>query len=79
MKEEITIRLYEGVRQGACCELASYYPDESIKGWNYQRGDQIGLRERDGGFLMGRIERVDPDIRVDNTGRYKLALLWTLD
>jgi hypothetical protein len=79
MNEKVTIRLYEHPQQGACCESAAYSADEEVKGWNYQRGDQIGLHEREGGFLMGGIDHIDSAVREDGTGRYKVATVWTLD
>jgi hypothetical protein len=79
MKEKVAIRLYEQAHQGACCESAQYFPAVEVRGWNYQRGDQIGLHEREGGFLMGAIDHIDPAVREDETGRYKLATIWTLD
>jgi hypothetical protein len=79
MKEKVTIRLYENPGQRACCTSEHYCPAEEITGWNYQRGDQIGLNEREGGYLMAGIDHIGPDVLEDETGRYKLATVWTLD
>lgn len=79
MEEKVTLRLYEHPQQRACCEMVKYVPDETVRGWDYQQGDQIRLEELDGGFLMGAISHIDPVLREDHQGRYKLATLWTLD
>lgn len=79
MKEKVTLRLYEHPDHSACCEMSAYIPDDAVRGWDFNAGDQIGLHEKSGGFLMAGIERVDPQIRTDSTGRYKLATAWTLD
>lgn len=79
MKEKVTIRLYEHAQQCARCEDHEYRPADEVKGWGYDRGDQIGLFERNGGYLMGVIDHVQPEVHQDEAGRYKLAVLWTQD
>ncbi len=79
MKEKITLRLYESKEQGAVCHAGMYQPDVSVKGWDYARGETIGLTETHGGFLYGVIDEVDPEIHEDQVGRYRLASLWTQD
>jgi len=80
MKERVTIRLYERPGGRPPCDVVEQYgPAEEVAGWDYQRGDQIGLRERDGGYLMGGIDQIGPDVFQDQAGRYKLAVVWTLD
>lgn len=79
MKEQITIRLYETREQRACCGAQAYRAADDVVGWNYQRGDQIGLQDCNGGFLMGGIDHVDPTIHEDQTGRFRLATVWTQD
>lgn len=79
MKEKVTIRLYEDAARRACCELDRYCPGEKVTGWNYQRGQQIELLEREGGFLMASIDHIGNEVLRDSTGRYKLADVWTLD
>lgn len=79
MKEMITLRLYEQPHQPATCDAEHYCPAEDVRGWDYARGDQIGLQERDGGYLMAGIDHIDPAIHEDGTGRYRVAVAWTLD
>lgn len=79
MKEQITLRLYEQPAQRACCEVARYSPSEDTRGWNYVQGDQIGLHEKNGGYLIGLIDSVDQTVRVDEVGRYRVATAWTQD
>ena len=79
MKERVTIRLYEQPTTCDRCDVQPYRTTEDVRDWNYETGDQIGLHERDGGFLMGLIEDVQPEIYEDHTGRYKLAVVWTQD
>lgn len=79
MKERITLRLYEQPSQRACCEGDRYCASEDVRGWHFQSGDQIGLRERFGGYLMGRIEYIRPEILEDEHGRYHVAEVWTQD
>ena len=79
MKEKITIRLYENPEHPACCDAEHYCPSDDVRGWNYDRGDQIGLEERDGGFLMGGIDHIHEEIHQDETGRFRIAEVWTLD
>ncbi len=79
MKEKVTIRLYEDPARRACSELDQYCPGEKVTGWDFQRGQQIELMERQGGFLMATVDHIDDEILRDQTGRYKLAEVWTLD
>lgn len=75
----VTIRLYEQPHTCDRCDVQPYRTTEEVQGWDYERGDQIGLQERNGGFLMGLIDYVKPEIHEDRTGRYKLAVIWTQD
>ena len=50
-----------------------------MKGWDYDAGDQIGLHEENGGYLMGRIEHIDRTPCEDEAGCYKIATVWTQD
>jgi hypothetical protein len=79
VKEQITIRLYENPHVHQPVVGDRYLPADQTYGWHYQPGDQIGLLESFGGFLMAGIESIDQKIFEDNTGRYKLAVVWTLD
>ena len=79
MKEPVTIRLYESRDHLPRCESQEYQLEDTVRGWDYQIGDQIGLRDQHDGFLMARIEQFDPNVQVDQTGRYRLAVIWTLD
>ncbi len=79
MKEQVTIRLYQHPDQAARCDGQQYTPAEDVRGWDFQRGDQIGLHERQGGYLMGVIDHLQPETHEDETGSFKLAELWTQD
>ena len=79
MKEQVAIRLYERPPTGEPAYTSHYRAADDVVGWDYAAGDQIGLHERDGGFLMGLIDSVEPEVLEDATGRYKVAVLWTQD
>ncbi|MCC7350423.1 MAG: hypothetical protein IT446_07630 [Phycisphaerales bacterium] len=79
MKERLTIRLYEkpGIHRPDANEC--HVVADQTAGWHSQRGEQIGLLDPSGGFLMAGIESIDPEVYEDDTGRFKLAVVWTLD
>ncbi len=79
MKEKITLRLYENKNRCAACATTQYTPSEDVRGWDYSTGDQIGLSERTGGYLMAGLDEIGQEILEDETGRYKLATAWTMD
>ncbi len=79
MKEKALIRLYEANDQRAAHHAGRYEPSDDVTGWAYEEGDQIGLCEQDGGYLMGILDRIDPKIHHDDTGSYRLATVWTQD
>ena len=79
MKEQVAIRLYERPPTAALEHPPRYRAADGVAGWDYSAGDQIGLQERDGGFLMGLIDAVDPAVLEDELGRYKAAVVWTQD
>lgn len=79
MKEMVTVRLYENPPTGEWEDALHYRVSEDVRGWDFERGDQIDLQERNGGFLMGVIDHIEPRIFDDRTGRYKLAVVWTQD
>ena len=79
MKEQVAIRLYERPPTREPEYAPRYRAAEDVKGWDHAAGDQIGLMERDGGFLMGLIDRVEPEVLEDELGRYKVAVVWTQD
>jgi hypothetical protein len=71
--------LYESRDHKPRCESAEYQLDDAVRGWDYQIGDQIGLRDEHDGFLMAGIGQIEPAVQVDETGRYRVAVIWTLD
>lgn len=75
----VTIRLYE--QPGTCqwCDVQPYRTADDVQGWDFDRGDRLGLLERQGGFLEGVIDHVHPEIHHDRTGRFKLATIWIQD
>ena len=79
MKEQVTIRLYEKPGIHRRDANVRYSPADETSGWQYQRGDQIGLLEQSGGYLMAGIVSIGPEVFEDNSGRYKLAVVWTMD
>ena len=80
MKEKTLIRLYQGSDQRAAHHGGQHYrPSEDVVGWDFAEGDQIGLCEEDGGYLMGVIDHVEPEVHRDETGEYRLASVWTQD
>ncbi len=80
MKEMVTIRLYEDPRTCQWCDdVLPYRTTEDVQGWDYDRGDRVGLLERKGGFLEGIVDYVEPEIHEDRTGRFKLAVVWLQD
>lgn len=79
MKEMTTIRLYERPTRCEWCDGLDFRTTDAVTTWNLGRGDRIPLEERNGGYVEGVIDHVDPEIHTDRTGRFKLAVIWTQD
>ncbi|BAM02731.1 hypothetical protein [Phycisphaera mikurensis] len=79
MKEQITLRLYDDPATPPACDDRRYRADPKAGGAAYERGDTIGLDEREGGRLFGVIDRVDDEVLTDESGSYRLAWIWTQD
>lgn len=79
MKEQVAIRLYENPAQRAQCQARHYRVADGVAGWDFGRGDSVGLEDCDGGYLMGVIDHVGPAVHEDSIGRYRIAELWTQD
>lgn len=79
MKEQVTIRLYQTADAPAAPHAGPYRPVEDVLGWDYAEGDQIGLYDTGGGYLMGLIDHIDPALCHDDAGCYRVATLWTQD
>ena len=79
MKERITLRLYEDPSTPVACEDARYTADQKHGGGAYERGDTVPLDEREGGRLFGVIDEVGDEVKHDEAGRYRTAVVWTQD
>lgn len=79
MKEQITLRLYEDCNQCAAGQAGRYKPDETVKGWDYQRGETIPVVDDGGGFLYAVIDHIANETSEDEQGKYRVATAWTQD
>lgn len=79
MKELTTIRLYDRPTRCEWCDGQDFRTTEAVTHWNLERGDRVPLEERNGGYVEGVIDHVQPDIHDDHTGRFKLADIWIQD
>jgi hypothetical protein len=79
MKEMITVRFYESPDQRALVPVDRYKAAEDVTGWNYERGDSIGLQEQQGGYLFGIVDEVQAEVCEDDVGCYRIAQVWTQD
>lgn len=72
MNEPIALRLYEEAARNAG-QSAAYKPGDDAD-WNAAVGDDLGLEDPFGGYCLGTILRMDPQVRTDAAGaRYRIA------
>lgn len=75
MNDPVTIRLYEDPTRNAARHTGPYHP-AGVAGWDLGVGDDLGLEDDFGGYLLGTITRLDPAPHTDpDAGRYRIAVV----
>ncbi len=73
MNNNVPIRLYEDPARSVSQNPGPYRPSEEA-GWDQAIGDDLPLEDTHGGYLLGTILHLDPEIHQDAEGhRYRVV------
>ena len=79
MNDPVPLRLYEDPGRPADAHPGAYRPARP-DGWDHVVGEDIGVEDVRGGYIVGTITTIDPQIHTDPDGaRYRIATVLLKD